>query len=100
MDENERQRSYYNKKLIKQSFSNELKKSHKIRARDLILTIIGSFIAMAVIDLIEIERLTRNNVAVFILEAVIIALSIQIVFLIAGKIIPVKDKDDISDTQI
>ena len=55
---------------------------------------------MAVIDLIAIEQLIRNNVAVFILEAVIIALSIQIVFLIAGKIIPVKDKDDISDTQI
>ena len=91
MDENERQRSYYNKKLIKQSFSNELKKSHKVRVRDLILTIIGSFIAMAVIDLIAIEQLIRNNVAVFILEAVI---------LIAGKIIPVKDKDDISDTLI
>ena len=96
----EKERSYYNKKLIKQSFSNELKKSHKVRARDLILTIIGSFIAMAVINLIAIEQLIGNNVAVFILEAVIIALSIQIVFLIAGKIIPVKDKDDISDIHI
>ena len=99
MDENERQMSYYNRKLKKQSFKNELKKSHKIRARDLILTIIGSFIAMAVIDLIEIEQLLKNSAVSFVIEAVIIALSIQIVYLIAGKILP-KDKEDISDTQI
>lgn len=99
MDENERQMSYYNRKLIKQSFKNELKKSHKIRARDLILTIIGSFIVMAVIDLIEIEQLLKNSAVSFVIEAVIIALSIQIVYLIAGKILP-KDKEDISDTQI
>lgn len=99
MDKNERQMSYYNRKLIKQSFKNELKKPYKIRARDLILTIIGSFIAMAVIDLIEIEQLLKNSAVSFVIEAVIIALSIQIVYLIAGKILP-KDKEDISDTQI
>ena len=51
---------------------------------------------MAVIDGIGIDGLINNRVAVFLTEAVIIALSIHIVYLIGGKIIPRKDKD-ISD---
>lgn len=94
MDEKERQ--YYNKKLIKQGLKNELKGAPKISLRELVLTLIGSFIGMAVIDGIGIDGLINNRVAVFLSEAVIIALSIHIVYLIGGKIIPRKDKD-ISD---
>ena len=94
MDEKERQ--YYNKKLIKQGFKNELKGAPKISLRELVLTLIGSFIGMAVIDVIGIDGLINNRVAVFLTEAVIIALSIHIVYLIGEKIIPRKNKD-ISD---
>jgi hypothetical protein len=94
MDEKERQ--YYNKKLIIQGLKNELKGAPKISLRELVLTLIGSFIGMAVIDGIGIDGLINNRVAVFLTEAVIIALSIHIVYLIGGKIIPRKNKD-ISD---
>ena len=100
MDENERQRSYYNKKLIKQGVKNELKGMPKVGIRELILTIIGSFIAMAVIDGIKLNQLINNSVALFVIEALIIALTVHIVYLIAGKIAPVKDKDDKADTQL
>ncbi len=94
MDEKERQ--YYNKKLIIQGLKNELKGAPKISLRELVLTLIGSFIGMAVIDGIGIDGLINNRVAVFLTEAVIIALSIHIVYLIGGKIIPRKNKN-ISD---
>ena len=98
MDEKERQ--YYNKKLIKQGLKNELKGAPKISLRELVLTLIGSFIGMAVIDGIKIGKLINNNVAAFLAEAIIIALSVHIIYLIGEKIMPQKNKVDMTDEQI
>ena len=57
----EKERRYYNKKLIKEGLKDEIKKPHKIDLKELISNIIGLFLGMVIYDITGIDGFINNN---------------------------------------
>ncbi len=77
----EKERKYYNKKLIKNSIESEIKKSHKIDWKEYINDCIGIFLGLMLNDKIGIENHFNSvfigfTVDVFIIVAAIIFIKI------------------------
>ncbi|HAG12346.1 MAG TPA: hypothetical protein DCG49_00610 [Ruminococcus sp.] len=73
MTKEEKERRYYNKKLIKDGFQNEMKKPLPIDIKDLIARILGCGLGLWLCDLIGTETLIRNNVMRFVVDVLIVS---------------------------
>lgn len=75
----EKERRYYNKKLISDGLKTELHTPHKVNWPELGLTGIGCFIGLLLNNYIEIERFIKNNFVSFVIESLIVAAAILII---------------------
>ena len=77
-----------NQALIKQSFSDEMKKPHRIDWADMIAVFIGTVLGLSIRDAIDTKSLISNGFGRFCVEVVIIAiaiLAVQGVFAVVRK---------------
>ncbi len=75
----ERERRYYNKKLIIDGLKTELRAPHKVNWAEFGLTGMGCFIGLSLNSCIEIGRFIKNDFISFVIEALIVAASIVII---------------------
>ena len=78
-----------NQALIKQSFSDEMKKPHRIDWADMIAIFIGTVLGLSIRDAIDTKRLISNGFGRFCVDALIITiaiLAVQGVFAVVRKI--------------
>ena len=73
ISKDEKERQYYNKKLIKAGFQDEIKKPHKIDWADFVTTFLGIFIGLSINRLTGIETRISNGVLCFLSEILIMA---------------------------
>ena len=78
----EQERQYYNKKLIKEGFQNEMKKPFRINWQELIANCIGIFIGLRIIHLTGLAERIANGVLSIVAQAVVIAVCMTVVNLI------------------
>jgi len=70
-DKTEKEREYYNHKILKESFSDEMKKPRRIDWAELIAVFIGVFLGLTIRDVIGTEQLISNSAARFFADTVI-----------------------------
>ena len=85
----EKEREYYNSKLIREGIKSEMKKPHKLDWKELVISIIGIIIGMTVINILNTESVITNSFGRFCAEVLIIAFSVTLVNILvfaAGKL--------------
>lgn len=90
MTKEEKERKYYNQKLIQEGMKDELKKPRNFSWTDLISTVIGCFLGLLLIDFIDIRTLLSNIFLSTFVSVLIVTAVILVVKFIAyglGKII-------------
>ncbi len=75
----EKERRYYNRKLLKDGFKREIKRPHKIDWKDIICNCIGISLGLTLTDKIKIERFLHNSFATYMAEIFIIVTIIIII---------------------
>lgn len=75
----EKERRYYNKKLIKEGFKNEIKKPHKIDWKDIITNCIGISLGLTLTDKIKMDSLIHNSFGRFMAETFIVVAVIIVI---------------------
>ena len=78
----EKERRYYNKKLVTDGIKTELHTPHKLNGTELALTGIGCFVGLWIDSVVDIERFVRNSFADFVIESLIVAAAIVLVKLV------------------
>ena len=79
----EKERRYYNNKLIKEGIRDEMKKPHPINWMDFLTSVIGTALGFAVCGLIGTETLIRNGAGRFAVNVLIVTAMIAVVKLAA-----------------
>ena len=88
-DKTEKEREYYNRKILKESFSDEMKKPRRMDWAELIAVFIGVFLGLTIRDVIGTEQLISNSAARFFADTVItviMILAVQGIFALAKKL--------------
>lgn len=91
MDTNkaEQERKQYNKKLLKESFNDEMKKPHRTDWADMIATFFGTMLGLSIRDAIDTKSLISNGFGRFCVNVLIITiaiLAVQGVFAVVRKL--------------
>lgn len=68
----EKERRYYNKKLIKDGFRDEMKKPHPIDWKDMLARVLGCWLGLWLCDLIGTETLIQNSAGRFAVDVLIV----------------------------
>lgn len=85
----EQERKHYNKKILKESFKDEMKKPHRIDWADMIAVFIGTMLGLFIQDVIDTEKLISNTVLRFCVDVLIIViaiLAVQGIFAVVRKL--------------
>lgn len=80
-DKNELERKQYNRKLLKESFNDEMKKPHRIDWVELAATAIGTFLGLLIKDAIGTKELISNSFARFCAD---VAITIVMILVVQG----------------
>lgn len=78
-DKNELERKQYNQKLLKESFSDEMKKPHRIDWVELAATFIGTMLGLFIKDAVGTKELISNSAARFCADVAITVVMILVV---------------------
>jgi hypothetical protein len=84
----EQERKQDNQDLMKQTFKDEMKKTHRIDWADMIAIFIGTVLGLSIRDAIDTKRLISNGFGRFCVNALIITiaiLAVQGVFAVVRK---------------
>lgn len=82
----EKERQYYNKKLIKEGFQNELKPPFRIDWPARLADCIGIFIGLRTIHLTGLEERITNGVLSILVQAAVIAVCMMVMTLILSAL--------------
>ena len=85
----EQERKHYNKKILKESIKDEMKKPHRIDWADMIAVFIGTVLGLSIRDAIDTKSLISNGFGQFCVNVLIITiaiLAVQGVFAVVRKI--------------
>jgi Na+/H+-dicarboxylate symporter len=75
----EQERKQDNQDLMKQTFKDEMKKTHRIDWADMIAVFIGTMLGLFIQDVIDTEKLISNTVLRFCVDVLIIVIAITVV---------------------
>jgi Na+/H+-dicarboxylate symporter len=75
----EQERKQDNQDLMKQTFKDEIKKTHRIDWADMIAVFIGTMLGLFIQDVIDTEKLISNTVLRFCVDVLIIVIAITVV---------------------
>lgn len=84
----EQEIKHYNKKILKESIKDEMKKPHRIDWADMIAVFIGTVLGLSVRDAIDTKRSISNGFGRFCVDVLIITiaiLAVQGVFAVVRK---------------
>ena len=90
----EKERQYYNKKLIKEGVQNELKKPFRINWAELIANCIGIFIGLQIFHLTGLEESITSGAVRILVQVLIVAACMTAVNLIANALLRKKQEQD------
>ncbi len=82
----EKERQYYNKKLLKEGVRNELKMPLKINWAELLANCIGIFIGLRITHLTALEERITNGVLSILVQAAVIAVCMAVMNLIVNAL--------------
>ena len=80
----ENEREYYNQKLLKETFKDEIKKPHKFDWKEDVLLFFGLILGFIVTDIIGLEELIGNKFLRYTAEIFILVIGIAVVNLTAA----------------
>ena len=80
----ENEREYYNQKLLKETFKDEIKKLHKFDWKEDVLLFLGLILGFIVTDIIGLEELIGNKFLRYTAEIFILVIGIAVVNLTAA----------------
>lgn len=79
----ENEKEYYNQKLLKETFQDEIKKPHKFDWKEAVLLLLGLILGFIVTDIIGLEELIGNKFLRYTAEVFILVIAIAAVNVIA-----------------
>ncbi len=75
----ENEKEYYNQKLLKETFQDEIKKPHKFDWKEAVLLLLGLILGFIVTDIIGLEELISNKILRYTAEIFILVIAIAAV---------------------
>ena len=75
----ENEKEYYNQKLLKETFQDEIKKPHKFDWKEAVLLLLGLILGFIVTDIIGLEELISNRILRYTAEIFILVIAIAAV---------------------
>lgn len=90
----EKERQYYNKKLIKEGVRNELKQPFRINWIELIANCIGIFIGLRIFHLAGFETRITNGAVRILVQVLLIAACMTVTNLLANALLRKKQEQD------
>ncbi|MBR3449169.1 MAG: hypothetical protein IKH27_15345 [Oscillospiraceae bacterium] len=90
----EKERQYYNKKLIKEGVRNELKQPFRINWIELIANCIGIFIGLRIFHLAALETRITNGAVRILVQVLLIAACMTVTNLLANALLRKKQEQD------